>query len=371
MKKVVRILLIVLFAGLFIGTFVFLWYKTRPVKMIYETVVPFRTSIYKAVVASGQVEPRDEVLIKPQISGIISALHCEAGSMVKKGDVLATVKVIPEMSSLNSAESRIKQAAIKLEQVEREFERTEKLFREKVITLDEYEKGETQMLIAKEDLQNAKDNLEIVRDGITSRNAAISNTQVRSTIDGMILDIPVKVGNSVIQSNTFNDGTTIAVIADMNDMIFRGKVDETDVGKLHEEMPVTLYLGAVQGSQLSAKLEYISPKASTDNNIIMFEVKAAIEPDTDVFVRSGYSANASIITAYSENALTVPESTLEFENGKTYVYILTSPEESEDQTFERREVETGLSDGINMEIKEGVTEGDRVRGAIKPLIKRS
>lgn len=369
MKKVFRIILIVVLAGLFIGTFVFLWKKTRPVKTMYETVIPVRTTISKFVVATGQVEPRDEVLIKPQISGIISALHCEAGSMIKKGDVIATVKVIPEMSSLNSAESRVKQAGINLEQVEREFQRTERLYREKVIALDEYEKGETQLLIAKEELQNAKDNLEIVRDGITSRNAAISNTQVRSTIDGMILDIPVKVGNSVIQSNTFNDGTTIAVIADMNDMIFRGKVDETDVGKLHEEMPVTLAIGAVQGSQLSARLEYISPKATLDNNVIMFEVKAAVDADNDIFVRSGYSANASIMIENSEDVLAVPESVIEFDGGKTYVYVLTTPEDAPDQTFERREVETGISDGINIEIKDGLTGEEKIRGMMKPVVK--
>lgn len=190
-------------------------------------MTPVRDTISQFVVATGQVEPRDEVLIKPQISGIISALHKEAGNMVRQGDVIATVKVIPEMSSLNNAESGVKQAEINLEQTRREYERTEKLYRKNVITLDEFEKAETQLRIAEENLQSARDNLEIVRDGIVSRNAEISNTQIRSTIDGMILDIPVKVGNSVIQSNTFNDGTTIAVVADMNDMIFRGKVDET------------------------------------------------------------------------------------------------------------------------------------------------
>ena len=286
MKKVFRILLIVLLAGLFVGTFVFLWNKTRPVKTVYGIVTPVRDTISQFVVATGQVEPRDEVLIKPQISGIISALHKEAGNMVRQGDVIATVKVIPEMSSLNNAESGVKQAEINLEQTRREYERTEKLYRKNVITLDEFEKAETQLRIAEENLQSARDNLEIVRDGIVSRNAEISNTQIRSTIDGMILDIPVKVGNSVIQSNTFNDGTTIAVVADMNDMIFRGKVDETDVGKLHEGMPVTLTIGAVQDSKLNARLEYISPKATTDNNVIMFEVKAAVDVDDNIFVLS-------------------------------------------------------------------------------------
>ena len=357
MKKVFRILLIVLLAGLFVGTFVFLWNKTRPVKTVYGIVTPVRDTISQFVVATGQVEPRDEVLIKPQISGIISALHKEAGNMVRQGDVIATVKVIPEMSSLNNAESGVKQAEINLEQTRREYERTEKLYRKNVITLDEFEKAETQLRIAEENLQSARDNLEIVRDGIVSRNAEISNTQIRSTIDGMILDIPVKVGNSVIQSNTFNDGTTIAVVADMNDMIFRGKVDETDVGKLHEGMPVTLTIGAVQDSKLNARLEYISPKATTDNN-------------DNIFVRSGYSANASIMIETRENVLAVPESVLEFEEDKTYAYVLTSPEGAEEQTFEKREVTTGLSDGMNMEIKEGLSETDRLRGMAMPRAKK-
>ena len=371
MKKVFRILLIVLLAGLFVGTFVFLWNKTRPVKTVYGIVTPVRDTISQFVVATGQVEPRDEVLIKPQISGIISALHKEAGNMVRQGDVIATVKVIPEMSSLNNAESGVKQAEINLEQTRREYERTEKLYRKNVITLDEFEKAETQLRIAEENLQSARDNLEIVRDGIVSRNAEISNTQIRSTIDGMILDIPVKVGNSVIQSNTFNDGTTIAVVADMNDMIFRGKVDETDVGKLHEGMPVTLTIGAVQDSKLNARLEYISPKATTDNNVIMFEVKAAVDVDDNIFVRSGYSANASIMIENRENVLAVPESVLEFEEDKTYAYVLTSPEGAEEQTFEKREVTTGLSDGMNMEIKEGLSETDRLRGMAMPRAKKS
>ena len=351
MKKVFRILLIVLLAGLFVGTFVFLWNKTRPVKTVYGIVTPVRDTISQFVVATGQVEPRDEVLIKPQISGIISALHKEAGNMVRQGDVIATVKVIPEMSSLNNAESGVKQAEINLEQTRREYERTEKLYRKNVITLDEFEKAETQLRIAEENLQSARDNLEIVRDGIVSRNAEISNTQIRSTIDGMILDIPVKVGNSVIQSNTFNDGTTIAVVADMNDMIFRGKVD-------------------VQDSKLNARLEYISPKATTDNNVIMFEVKAAVDVDDNIFVRSGYSANASIMIENRENVLAVPESVLEFEEDKTYAYVLTSPEGAEEQTFEKREVTTGLSDGMNMEIKEGLSETDRLRGMAMPRTKK-
>ena len=212
-------------------------------------------------------------------------------------------------------------------------------------------------------LANDARDLEIVKNGITSRYKELSNTQIRSTIDGMILDVPVKVGNSVIQSNTFNDGTTIATVADMSNMLFRGNVDETDVGKLHETMPVKLTIGALQNVELDALLEYVSPKATEDNGVIMFEVKAAVKIPENVFVRAGYSANASIVIQSREGVLTLPESTVEFEGDKTYVYLLTSADGAEEQTFDKHEVKIGLSDGINIELTEGVTAESKVRGA--------
>ena len=327
MKKFLKIFLGVLFAALLLGTFVFLWQKTRPVKVVYTIVQPKLDTLKQFVVATGKVEPRDEVLIKPQISGIISEVLCKAGDRVKQGDVIATVKVIPEMGTLNAAESRVTVARLSLDQTR----------------------------------QNAEDNLEIVKTGITNRYKDLSNTQIRSTITGMILDVPIKVGNSVIQANTFNDGTTIATVADMGDMLFRGNVDETDIGRLHAGMPVVLTIGAMQGTVLQATLEYISPKAADVNGIIMFEVKAAAKIPESVFVRAGYSANASIVTDSREGVLTLPESTIQFEEGKPCVYILTSPEESPEQTFEKRDVTLGLSDGVNIEIVSGVTETDKVR----------
>ena len=356
MKKFLKIFLGVLFAALLLGTFVFLWQKTRPVKVVYTIVQPKLDTLKQFVVATGKVEPRDEVLIKPQISGIVSDVYKEAGQMVRKGEVIATVKVVPEMGQLSSAESRVSVAEISLAQTRREFGRTETLHDKGVVSDEEFEQGRT-------DLQNAKENLEIVKNGITSRYKELSNTQIRSTIDGMILDVPIKVGNSVIQANTFNDGTTIASVADMSNMLFRGNVDETDVGKLHEGMPVKLTIGALQNVELDANLEYVSPKATEDNGVIMFEVKAAVKIPADVFVRAGYSANASIVIESREGVLTLPESTVEFEGEKTYVYLLTSAEDIAEQTFDKREVKIGLSDGINIELTEGVTADDKVRGA--------
>lgn len=361
MKKVLKIFLGVLFAALLIGTFVFLWQKTRPVKVVYAIVQPKTDTLRQYVVATGKVQPRDEVEIKPQISGIISDVYKEAGETVRQGEVIATVKVIPEMGQLSSAESRVSVAEISLAQVTREYERTKALYEKGVVSAEEAEQGRTEFEKADEELRNARENLEIVKEGIASRFAELSNTQIRSTIDGMILDVPIKVGNSVIQANTFNDGTTIATVADMGDMLFRGNVDETDIGRLHAGMPVVLTIGAMQGTVLQATLEYISPKAADVNGIIMFEVKAAAKIPESVFVRAGYSANASIVTDSREGVLTLPESTIQFEEGKPCVYILTSPEESPEQTFEKRDVTLGLSDGVNIEIVSGVTETDKVR----------
>lgn len=362
MKKVLKIALGVLFLLLLVGTFVFLWNKTRPEKEVFAIVKPHIDTLEKRAVATGKVEPRDEVLIKPQISGIISEIYKEAGELVQQGEVIAKVKVIPEMATLNSAESRVNVAKISLEQTRRDYDRVKELFDSGVISKEEFEQSETSLSRAEEEMQNAKDNLEIVQNGIASRNAEMSNTQIRSTITGMILDVPVKVGNSVIQSNTFNDGTTIATVADLNDMIFRGKVDETEVGRLKEQMPVKLTIGALQDISLDATLEYIAPKGIEENGVVMFEIKAATKVPADIFIRAGYSANADIVIERREGVLTIPESSVTFEGDKTYVNLLTSDSTAVEQTFERKEVVLGMSDGVNIEIKEGLSGNENIKG---------
>lgn len=363
MKRIFLIILGVGFAALLFSTFWFLWKKTRPVQTVYAIEQPQIDTLQQSVVATGKVQPRDEVEIKPQISGIIAELHKEAGQTVRKDEIIATVKVIPEMGQLSSAESRVSLAEISLEQTRRETDRTLELHGKGVVSDEEAEQSRTALRKAEEELQNARENLEIVQNGITSRYKDLSNTQIRSTIDGMILDVPIKVGNSVIQSNTFNDGTTIATVADMSNMQFQGNVDETDVGKLREGMPVKLTIGALQNVELNAVLEYVSPKATEDNGVILFEVKAAATIPDNVFVRAGYSANASIVIERREGVLTLPESTIEFEGDRSYVYVLTSPASSDEQQFEKREVEIGLSDGIRVEIRSGVSAGEQIRGS--------
>ena len=366
MKKFFKIALAVIIAIILIGTFVFLYQKSRPQKIVYDIITPSMGNLEKSTVATGKIEPRDEILIKPQISGIIDKVYKEAGEKVKKDEVIAKVKVIPELGQLNSAESRLRLAEINAKQAEQDFERIEKLFNDKLISREEYEQGEVAVKQAREEKQAAKDNLEIVRDGITQNSASFSSTLIRSTIDGLILDVPVKVGNSVIMSNTFNDGTTIATVADMNDLIFRGNIDETEVGRIHEGMPVKLTIGALQNLTFNATLEYIAPKGVENNGANQFEIKAAIHVPDSVMMRSGYSANAEIVLQHAYNVLTVPESTVEFKGDSTFVYVLT--DSVPDQIFKRTPVTIGISDGLNIEIKEGISTQDKIRGALRPTL---
>ena len=362
MKKVFRIVFLVLLGLAVIGTFYFLWKKSRPVITKYELVTPKRDTIETKTVATGKVEPRDEVLIKPQMSGIISEVLKEAGQMVKEGEIIAKIKVIPEMVQLNSAESRVRVAKISLEQVTPAFNRNKQLFEQGVISKEEYETSLAEYKKAQEEADNAQDALDIIREGISKKSAALSTTQVRSTINGMILDVPIKVGNSVIQSNTFNDGTTIATVADMSDMIFKGKVDETEVGRIHEGMPIKLTVGALDSRVFNAQLEYVAPKGVEENGAVLFEIKAAAEIPEDAFIRAGYSANAEIVLKHAENVLTVPESTVEFKGDSAFVQIVK--QEEPEQVFEKQSVKVGLSDGIKIEIKEGLAESDKIRGAV-------
>lgn len=287
-------------------------------------------------------------------------MYKEAGQKVNEGEVIAKVKVIPELGTLNAAESRVRLAEINGKQAEVDYERMKKLYDSKLVSSEEYEKSLVQVKQAREELQTAKDNLEIVKEGITKRSAEFSSTLIRSTITGLILDVPVKVGNSVIMSNTFNDGTTIATVANMNDLIFRGNVDETEVGKISEGTPVSITLGALQNMKFDAVLEYIAPKATEKNGTNQFEIKAAIQVPDGVTVRSGYSANAEIVLEKADGALSVPESAVEFVGDSTYVYLLTDSVPR--QQFERKAVLTGISDGIRIEIKKGLKQGDVVRG---------
>lgn len=361
MKKYFKYILMALVAVIFIGTFVFLYIKSQPQPEVYDEFTLQRMDIRKTTVVTGKIEPRNEVNVKPQISGIITEILKEAGETVQEGEVIAKVKVIPDMGSLSAAQSRLRLAEINRKQAQTDYDREKTLFDKGLVAADEYDKIAQALRQAREEVDAAQDNLEVVRDGVSKSNASASSTLIRSTITGLILDIPVKVGNSVILANTFNDGTTIATVANMNDLIFRGNIDETEVGRLSTGMTMKITIGALQDLKFDARLEYIAPKATDQNGANQFEIKAAVNlPSNATNIRSGYSANAEIVLAEAKNVLAVQESAIESDGDDTYVYVIKG--EGDKQTYERRKVQTGISDGINIEIRSGVKPNERIRG---------
>ena len=300
--------------------------------------------------------PRKEIEIKPQVSGIIEEVYLEAGSMVQTGDVIAKVKIIPDMVTLNNAESRVNRAQLNYEDAKIDYDRQKELYDKKVIPYEEYQKAQLAFNTAREEMDAAQNNLDLIRKGVTKKSASATNTLIRSTIDGMILDVPVEAGNSVIQANTFNAGTTIAVVADMTDMVFEGKVDETEVGKIHEGMDIILTIGAIENEKFDAKLAYLSPKGVEENGAIQFEIKADVNLKEGQFIRAGYSANASIVLERKDSVIVLREGLIKFEKDSAYVEI-----EKDSQQFVRQNIELGLSDGISIEVIEGLTLTDNVK----------
>jgi HlyD family secretion protein len=356
MKTILKILLIIVIAVVFVGTIYFLYQKSKEKPVVYETTNPFKTDIIKKTVATGSVVPRKEIEIKPKVSGIIEEIFVEPGQKVIKGDKIARVKIIPNMVNLNNAESRLNRAAILLENAKRNYERQEQLYEQNVISLNDFEEYELQYLSAMEEVEAAENNLQLIREGQTKESGKETNTVITSTIDGMILAVPVEVGNSVIESNTFNDGTTVASIADMGDMIFRGNIDETEVGKIKEGMKLILTIGAIETEKFEAILEHISPKGVEENGAIQFEIRANVDLSQNAFIRAGYSANADIVLDKRDSVLAIQESLLQFREDSSFVEIEIGP-----QQFEERNVLVGLSDGINIEVVEGLTEEDKIK----------
>lgn len=360
MKNYSKIFFAVIALVVFVGTFAFLWVKSLPKEIRYSEFTPQKEKIVKSTIITGRIEPRDEVNVKPQISGIISEIYKEAGEMVQAGEVIAKVKVIPEMNQLTSAQSRVRLAEINLSQTHIDYERYKRLYEKELVSASEFEKINQQFKQASEEKAAADDALLVISEGVSKSNANASSTLIRSTISGLILDVPVKVGNSVILSNTFNDGTTIASVANMNDLIFRGNIDESEVGRIHTGMPMSITIGALQNLHFDARLEYISPKAVQSNGANQFEIKASVSISDSLQMRSGYSANAEIVLAEASDVLAIPESAVEFSGDSTFVYLVQG--NNDDKTYVRTYVETGLSDGVRIEIRKGISENDKIRG---------
>ncbi len=363
MKKTLFIITAILIAALLVYTMIYLYGKSQEKPISYNTEKPVFTDIIQKTVATGSVKPRKEIDIKPVVSGIIIELYIEPGQLVKQGDLLAKVKVIPDMVTLNAAENRLERAQIAIDNSVIDFERNKKLFDQGVISYADFQPFDLAQRNARTELDAAEDNLRIIRDGVSKRNSAAANTLVRSTISGMVLSVPTEVGKSVIEVNNFNEGTTIATIADMTDLIFEGKVDESEVGKIREGMDLILTIGAIDGQTFSAVLEYISPKGVEENGAIQFEIKAAVALDENLFIRAGYSANANVVLARRDSVLAINEALVQFESDSVaFVEVSTGG-----QNYDKRRVKLGLSDGINVEIIEGVAPTDSIKRWNQPI----
>ncbi|WP_439880543.1 efflux RND transporter periplasmic adaptor subunit [Pontibacter sp. MBLB2868] len=355
MKKVFLGLFIIIFLGLSVWLGYYFYNKANTDPVVYKTETPFKADIVKKTVATGSIVPRKEVQVKSQVSGIVEELHVEAGQVVKKGQLLAKIRIVPNMVSVNNAETQLETAKLNFNEAKRELARYEQLYEQKVIPEQEYQKYKADYNLKREAMQAAESNLLLVREGASRKSGQASNL-VYSTIDGMLLDVPVKVGTSIIERNNFNEGTTIATVADMRSLVFEGKIDESEVGKLRENMALLLTIGAIEGRVFNAKLEYIAPKGVLEEGSIKFPIRAQVVLNDKDFIRAGYSANADIVLDKRDQVLAIKESMLKFEKEQPYVEVEKSP-----QTFEKRMVKTGLSDGINIEIVSGLSKNEKVK----------
>ena len=356
MKTLFRFFITILFVVLFAGTLYFLYDKSKERPLVFDTEHPFITDISRKAVATGAIVPRKEIEVKPQISGVIDHIFVEPGDTVKKGNLIAKLEIIPDMISLNNAETRMKLARIGITDAEREFTRRRRLYEKGIISEADFLQHEIEFSKAKEELVAAESNLQLIREGTKHQSEETTNTLVKSTIKGMVLDIPVEVGDSVIEANVFNVGTTIAIVADMTEMIFRGRVDESEVGKIREGMDIRLTIGAMETETYHATLEYIAPKGIEEKGAIQFEIRAAVTLNPSQFLRAGYSANADIVFEQRKNVLAVRESLLQFDGDRVFVEIENAP-----QQFEKRFIDVGLSDGIHIEIISGLKPADRIK----------
>lgn len=358
MKKTVTRIILLLIVLAFGGAMYYLYQKNAEDPVTYETEQASKKTIVKKTVATGSILPLEEVLIKPNISGVIEEIFVEGGDYVKSGDLLCRIKVVPNLNALNDSRNSIDEAKIILDDQLRNLNRQKVLFGKGVISQVDLERAQVAYDQAKQTYSAANKRYEIVKTGTAKGYGNAANTQIRATVSGMVLEVPVEVGNQVIESNNFNEGTTIAAIADVDKMIFEGKVDESEVGKIKEDLPLEITVGALEGKTFDAVLDYIAPKGNEENGAIQFEIKGTMKKQDSVFIRAGLSANASVILGRADSVLAIKEALVQFDDKtkKPFVEI-----ENGGQVFERKDIELGISDGIFVEIKSGISENDKIK----------
>jgi len=372
MKRTKTLIALLLIVVLFVVALYYLWQKNQEDPVTYSTEFPTEETIVVKTVATGSIVPKEEVLIKPNISGVVDEVYVEAGEYVEQGDLIAQIRVIPNVSNLTSAKNSISSNQTSLQTAEINFntqkaiyDRQKALFDKGVISANDFDQVNNTFLQAKQQVEQARinvtqarQNYDIIKTGTTSGLGNIAQTQVRATVSGMVLDVPVKAGNQVIEANNFNEGTSIASLADVTKMIFEGKVDESEVGKIKEGLPLEITVGAIEDDKFDAVLDYIAPKGVEENGAIQFEIKGTLKKMDSTFIRAGLSANASIILEKAEKVLAIKEALVQYddETKKPYVEVQIG-----EQKFERRDLELGIGDGIFVEVKSGITKDDKIK----------
>jgi HlyD family secretion protein len=367
LRKFFIFLTIAAFLGATYWLVMYFYNKSMSEPITHKTEKAFITNITKKTVATGAIVPRKEVQIKPQASGIIEALLVQAGDQIQAGQLIAKVRLVQSISgknndniTFNNARNQVDNAKINYNNAEIEYNRQKKLFDDKIISEQEFNRSLLEFNARKEALNSAEQNIILINRGILQNSGGVAN-EVYATVSGTVLDVPVKVGSSVIERNNFNEGTTIATIADMNTLVFEGKIDESEVGKLKEGMPLKLNIGAIDGKPFKAELEYISPKGVDKDGAIKFDIRAKLLLETGTVLRAGYSANADIVLEVKNDAFAIKESMLQFgkgEKGKDSTFVEI---ETQKQKFRKQLVKTGISDGINIEILSGVSKTDNIK----------
>jgi len=358
MKKVVTIIVLLVIVALFGGSLYYLYQKNQESPEVFKTETPTTQTIVKKTMATGTLVPREEVDIKPNISGVVDRLFVKAGDNVEVGDMIAQLKVVPNITNLNSAKNQVRQSKINLENEKKVFNRQKELYEKGVISENDFDLAKNSYDNSLQTVKAAEENLEIISTGTTQDAGNAATTEIKARISGMVLDVPVEVGNQVIEANNFNEGTTIATIAKTDDMIFQGKVDESEVGKIKEGLPLEITVGAIEDETFNAILDYISPKGTEENGAVQFDIEGSLKETKGIFIRAGLSANASIILERSTDVLAISESLVQFEKETKEPFVEV---EIGDQQFEKKMVELGLSDGINVEVISGVEESDKIK----------
>lgn len=358
MKKVITIIVLLLIVVLFGGSLFYLYQKNQESPEVFKTEEPTRETIVKKTMATGTLIPREEIDVKPNISGVVDKLFVKPGDIVQIGDMIAQLKVVPNITNLNSAKNQVRQAKINLANERKIFNRQKELFERGVISENDFDLAKNAYDNAMQSLKAAEENLEIIETGTTQDAGNAATTEIKARISGMILDVPIEIGNQVIEANNFNEGTTIATIAKTDDMIFEGKVDESEVGKIKVGLPLEITVGAIENKTFNATLDYISPKGTEENGAVQFDIEGSLKLNDSIFIRAGLSANASIILERSEDVLAISESLVQFEKESKEPFVEV---EVGEQKFKKKMVELGLSDGINVEVKSGVSKEDKIK----------